>query len=810
MNLSHWSQRCREGWFILVVTVAAYVLLALCSYHAMDPGWSHASSAGANGYIFNAGGKAGAWLADVLLYLSGYLAFVLPLVSVYMAYRVCWAKQDRSVGALSRLWQSLSRVLRVSGWLLALVSAAALCHHWLTLPWLVLRAGSGGVVGMTVYTHMLGWFNAQGANLWLVAGLLIGLTLATGLSWLRLCEYIGRYVWQATAYLTRFSTPASHYLWRGMRAAWHMPVILWRRWAAIRAARLAVKKASLAAAKKMAPKIVAPPVMNVASSASVSSAPSHVDAPSAQQGIASSAKKPLEIGSYAGRQKPVDLNKMHRATGELPDINLLDPVPDNREAGLSKAVLESRSRDLEIKLSDFNISAQVVAVYPGPVVTRYELQLAPGTKVSKITTLSKDIARSLSVMSVRVVEVIEGKSVIGIELPNEKREMVYLQETLASSQYVDAHSNLTMALGKDIAGHPVAVDLAKMPHLLVAGTTGSGKSVGLNAMLMSLLYKSTPDQLRLIMIDPKMLELSIYDGIPHLLVPVVTDMKEASNALRWCVIEMERRYRLMSALGVRNIAGYNTKVAAAIKSGKPIMDPLISSNAEIITLEPLPKIVILADEFADMMMVVGKKIETLIARLAQKARAAGIHLILATQRPSVDVITGLIKANIPTRIAFQVSSRIDSRTILDQQGAEQLLGHGDMLYLPPGSGVPVRVHGAFVDDDEVHRVVEFLKKTGKPSYVEEILSDPGATADPVINAAFGEESADAEQDALYDQALAFVAKTRRASVSGVQRQFKIGYNRAARLVEQMERAGAVSAMENNGSREVLVPPPMES
>jgi DNA segregation ATPase FtsK/SpoIIIE, S-DNA-T family len=443
-------------------------------------------------------------------------------------------------------------------------------------------------------------------------------------------------------------------------------------------------------------------------------------------------------------------------------------------------------------------------------VTRYELQLAAGTKVSKITGLAKDLARALSVTSVLIVEVIPGKSVIGLELPNATREIVRLREILASQRYAQAKSPLALGIGKDIAGHAVVLDLAKMPHLLVAGTTGSGKSVGLNAMLLSLLYKSTPKELRMIMIDPKMLELSIYDGIPHLLTPVVTDMKDAANALRWCVAEMERRYRLMAALGVRNLAGYNQKVAKAAADGEPIYDPLwlpTSSTDKPQYLEELPYIVVLADEFADMMMVVGKKVEELITRIAQKARAAGIHLILATQRPSVDVITGLIKANIPTRIAFQVSSRIDSRTILDQSGAEQLLGHGDMLYLPPGTAVPVRVHGAFVADDEVHRVVSDLKRRGQAEYLEDVLSG-GGLAESGENGGNGADTDDGEQDPVYDQAVQIVLESRRASISSVQRRLKIGFNRAARLIESMEAAGIVGPVEN-GTREVLVPAPIE-
>ncbi|WP_412727220.1 DNA translocase FtsK [Alteromonas sp. D210916BOD_24] len=492
----------------------------------------------------------------------------------------------------------------------------------------------------------------------------------------------------------------------------------------------------------------------------------------------------------------------------LPSFDLLERA-DKHENPLTPEEIEAISRLVEEKLADFNIEASVVGVFPGPVITRFELDLAPGVKVSKITGLSKDLARAMSAISVRVVEVIPGKSVIGLELPNKKREMVRLSEVISCDTFQSNKSPLTMVLGADISGKPVVVDLAKMPHLLVAGTTGSGKSVGVNVMILSLLYKSKPEDVRMIMIDPKMLELSVYEGIPHLLAEVVTDMKEAANALRWCVGEMERRYRLMSALGVRNLKGYNAKVLEAIANGTPIKDPLWKSeesmDAEAPDLEKLPAIVVVVDEFADMMMIVGKKVEELIARIAQKARAAGIHLILATQRPSVDVITGLIKANIPTRIAFQVSSKIDSRTILDQQGAETLLGMGDMLYLPPGSPVPTRVHGAFVDDHEVHAVVADWQKRGAPEYIDEILN--GEASAEVLLPGEQAEGDDQEFDAFYDEAVAFVTETRRASVSSVQRKFRIGYNRAARLVEQMEMSGVVSAQGHNGNREVLAPPP---
>ena len=486
----------------------------------------------------------------------------------------------------------------------------------------------------------------------------------------------------------------------------------------------------------------------------------------------------------------------------MPSTQLLDRALDDGES-LTKDELNELAILLENKLEEFGIIAEVESVLPGPVVTRFEIQPAPGTKASKITNIAQDIARSLSVNSVRVVEVIEGKSVVGIEIPNTNRKMVRLTEILSSSEFKNSSSNLSLALGKDIAGEPIVVDLAKMPHLLVAGTTGSGKSVGINAMLLSLLFKSDPKDVRLILIDPKMLELSVYDGIPHLLTPVITDMTDASNGLRWCVVEMDRRYKLMSMMGVRNLAGYNKKIKEAANNGKQILNPLKEDVEEY--LEELPSIVVVVDEFADMMMLVGKKVEHLIARIAQKARAAGIHLILATQRPSVDVITGLIKANVPTRIGFQVSSKIDSRTILDQGGAEQLLGYGDMLYLPPGVGVPIRVHGAFVGDDEVHRVVNDWKSRGEPQYEEDIVNDAQDTG-PIPGWSGSETSSSAEDvDELYDEAVNFVIDSRRASISAVQRKLRIGYNRAARLIEAMEEAGLVSEMSSNGSREVLVP-----
>jgi S-DNA-T family DNA segregation ATPase FtsK/SpoIIIE len=522
---------------------------------------------------------------------------------------------------------------------------------------------------------------------------------------------------------------------------------------------------------------------------------------------------PLEPSVRAERERQVPLFDPP-AAGELPPLSLLDDPPQQKK-GYSDESLEGMSRLVELKLKDFGVDVEVTSVSPGPIITRFELDPAPGVKVSQISNLAKDIARSLSVVSVRVVEVIPGKSFVGLEIPNENRELVTLGEILKSRAYEDLASPLTLALGKDIGGNSVVADLARMPHLLIAGTTGSGKSVAINAMVLSLLYKTQPEQVRLIMIDPKMLELSVYEGIPHLLTPVVTDMSEAANALRWCVAEMDRRYRLMASLGVRNIGGYNRKVREAIDAGDPIRDPTWTpppfededKPVEHPTLTPLPFIVVIIDELADMMMIVGKKVEEVIARLAQKARASGIHMLLATQRPSVDVITGLIKANIPTRIAFQVSAKVDSRTILDQMGAENLLGHGDMLYLPPGTSLPTRVHGAFVADHEVHSVVRHLKKSAAPRYLDEILEGPmGPTPGLAGIDKVSAGSADAEQDPLYDQAVQVVMDTRKASISGVQRRLKIGYNRAARMVESMEAAGLVGPLQPNGTREILVPP----
>ncbi len=638
--------------------------------------------------------------------------------------------------------------------------------------------GAGGALGQMMGTTVVEWFSLLGGRLLLVALFLFGMTIFTDLSWLKLMDDVGG----LTLRLFDQARDRLHRMRHRRREK--------REQQQLTEARKVVVAQHTEQAKTRTPPKIQEPV-----------------------------KKP-ERSERAEREKQQPLFNAP-VVGSLPQLDLLDPVTDQHDKGYTPEALEALSRLLEHKLKDFGVVAEVTEVFPGPVVTRFEIQPGTGVKVNKITNLAKDIARSLAVVSVRVVEVIPGKSVVGIEIPNEDRAVVSFRDVLSSKVYDESKSPLTLALGHDISGEPVVADLAKMPHLLVAGTTGSGKSVGVNAMLLSLLYKAPPEEVRLILVDPKMLELSVYDGIPHLLTPVITDMKDAANGLRWCVAEMERRYKLMAALGVRNLAGFNRKVRDAEASGNPIPDPLwvpeenYTAGEEQPTAPPLdtlPSIVVVIDEFADMMMVVGKKVEELIARIAQKARAAGIHLILATQRPSVDVITGLIKANVPTRIAFQVSSRVDSRTILDQGGAEQLLGHGDMLYLPPGTGLPVRVHGAFVSDEEVHRVVADWKQRGEPAYIEGLL-DEGAAGPPIpgfsADGSGGDGEDNPEGDALYDEAVYHVTRSRRASISSVQRKLRIGYNRAARLIEAMEGAGVVSEMGTNGNREVLAPPPPE-
>ena len=650
------------------------------------------------------------------------------------------------------------KVLVSGAFFVALLSGCALASLYFSTA-VNVSFSSGGLIGDLIGAGLVYVFSFVGATIFLLALFFSGATLFSGLSWFKVMDDIGG---RAAA------LPAQTKWWIST---------LWDYFVGIRAKR--IRRDVVAVEKKVLEKHPPPRIEPVI-------------------------KRPPP-SERVEREKQVPLFASP-ASGELPPLSLLDP-PDAQKASFSTQSLETMSRLVEKKLLDFNIEVQVVAVNPGPVITRFEIDPAPGIKASQITNLAKDLARALSVVSLRVVENIPGKSVIGLEIPNEFREIVRLSENLSSQAYEDNNSPLALALGKDISGQPVIADLAKMPHLLIAGTTGSGKSVCINALILSLVYKSTPEQVRLIMIDPKMLELAMYEGIPHLLTPVVTDMKQAATALRWCVVEMERRYRLMAALGVRNIAGYNRKVMDAVTAGTPIMDPIVVPGREVLPLSQLPYIVILIDELADLMMVVGKKVEELIARLAQKARASGLHLILATQRPSVDVITGLIKANIPTRIAFQVSARVDSRTVLDQMGAEQLLGHGDMLFLQSGNGAPMRVHGAFVADHEVHKVVAALKKTGAPIYNDNILNGESDGVGP--EAMFGESNGNisGEADPLYDEALKIVTESRRASISGVQRRLRIGYNRAARMIEEMEKSGVVGPVQSNGSREVLAPPP---
>ena len=752
----------RDLALIAIAPLLLYLLASLFTFSPQDPSWSQSGSLTAP--VHNMGGLAGAYLADMLLWLFGYVAFLLPLILGAVAWIALFGMDTDGDGEAD-----LGPALRLIGMVGFLISATGLLHLR-GVPAEHFSAGAGGILGTLVGKSLLKLFGGLGGNLFLLVLFLTSVTLATGLSWFAVMERIGKYVLMLPDLFRRGSQQANE----------------WQQTRAMREERETVRKTDAIARAKREPVKIEPPAPAV-----------------------------VEKSERAKREQQIPL--FHGTGGDesgLPPLSLLDdPKPQTK--GYSEETLETLSRQIEFKLKDFRIDAQVVGAYPGPVITRFEMEPAPGVKVSQISSLDKDIARGLSVKSVRVVDVIPGKSVIGLEIPNTSREMIFLSELLRSKEYDKSGSVLTLALGKDIAGRPTVADLARMPHLLVAGTTGSGKSVAVNAMVLSLLYKASPKDLRMLMIDPKMLELSVYQGIPHLLAPVVTDMKEAANGLRWCVAEMERRYKLMSAVGVRNLAGFNKKVKDAMDAGQPLMDPLFKPNPDLAEaprpLEPMPFIVIFIDEFADMMMIVGKKVEELIARLAQKARAAGIHLILATQRPSVDVITGLIKANIPTRIAFQVSSKIDSRTILDQSGAETLLGHGDMLYLPPGTAMPERIHGAFVSDEEVHRVVEHLKASGSADYIEGVLEEVQTMGDGIVVGPTGlPESGGGggdESDPLYDEAVKIVTESRRASISGVQRRLKIGYNRAARLIEAMEAAGVVSPPEHNGDRQVLAPPP---
>jgi len=753
----------REGTLWILGAIALILLLALITYRARDPGFA---DTGEPGPVANWIGPIGAWTSDFFFFLFGRPAYLFPVMLALAGWLV---HKDQGLGdARSRI----NTVLRSAGFVLTLLTSCGLA----TLHWdgSGLPHNAGGVLGDLVGAGSARGLGFLGATLLLLGLWFAGVALFLGVSWFDVMDAIGARTLQAIE--------------------WARKKIDQRRELASGQQR---KQARQEVVREEQKKIASRPPPRIEAAAPVPIKSERVE-----------------------RERQVPLFDAPKSS-ELPALSLLDE-PGARETSYSSEALEAMSRLVELKLRDFGVEAEVVAVQPGPVITRFELRPAPGVKVSQISNLAKDLARALSAISVRVVEIIPGKSVVGLEIPNEKREIVTLGEIIKSKPYDAVASPLALALGKDIGGVPVVADLARMPHLLIAGTTGSGKSVGINAMVLSLVYKATPEHVRLIMIDPKMLELSVYEGIPHLLAPVVTDMKQAANALRWCVAEMERRYQLMSALGVRNIGGFNRKVKDAADAGKPIKDPIrmqkiaqgvpgIVEN-DVPELTSLPFIVVIIDELADLMMIVGKKVEELIARLAQKARASGIHLILATQRPSVDVITGLIKANIPSRIAFQVSAKVDSRTILDQSGAESLLGHGDMLYLPPGTSIPTRIHGAFVSDQEVHRVVAGLKAASPPIYIDEILEGPrnAIPGFPADDDEAGEGGVpDAEQDPLYDEAVRIVTETRKASISGVQRRLKIGSNRAARLVEGMEAAGLVGPLQPNGAREIFGAAPPE-
>ena len=762
----------RELMFLLLAVMSLFYFISLVTFNMEDNGFSQLDT---TTKISNAAGAVGAWVADFSLSVFGVMAYAIPLVLALYGY---------SIYKCERFWvfKPFTLVFRLLGFVLILASGSALAD--IRLPFLEMELphytrSVGGLMGLEIAQRLSGAFGQSGSTVMLAALLILGISFCTGISWVAMVDGLGKY---SLLVVNGFFS-----VFRGSGDA---------------------------AALKPATESAAPPKKDKAKP--VKSDPE----PKSPSGTGQQGSKPVRsepsLPAVGKTSKPSELTAAH--PGELPPLDLLNQKAAKTK-GYSKEDLDKMSRLLEGILDDFGVEVEVVDVLPGPVITRFEIQPAPGIKASRISGLAKDLARALSINSVRVVEIIPGKSVVGLEIPNEEREIVLLHSVLASNLYQQSESPLTMVLGKDISGEPVVANLAKMPHLLVAGTTGSGKSVAVNVMILSMLFKAGPDQVRMIMIDPKMLELSIYEGIPHLLTPVVTDMKEAANALRWSVAEMERRYKLMSMLGVRNLAGYNQKIREAQERGEPILDPLWKANTVVSEdegpspLGHLPFVVIIIDELADMMMIVGKKVEELIARLAQKARAAGIHLVLATQRPSVDVLTGLIKANIPTRLSFQVSSRIDSRTIIDQGGAETLLGNGDMLFLPPGSGIPMRAHGAFVSDQEVHNVVEFLKSTGEPNYIEEITrfsednTDFGGSSKG--SGGNGSDGGD-ESDALYDEAVRFVTESRKASISSVQRRFKVGYNRAARMIEDMEKAGIVTPADTNGSRSVLAPPPPDA
>ena len=747
-----------------LIAFSLYIFISLLSYDSSDSGyWYRDSSSTVN----NLGGPLGAFISDYLFTLIGFGSYLLLLISSTWCIQVLFFNNS-NISKLDNLLRLLSSVL-------LLICFCSIGHFYLTNNF-------GGFFGNVIFTNLSSIVGEIGALIFLMILIIPSISMSFNFSWLKATDYFG------TKLILTYKA-----LLKGILFLLNKII--------------GISKSFFSKLKK----IINYTKTNVADKKIIKTKPKIKNQTEIKNEEKDLLEKPIRQGELPIKEndlkvvpkKEIDATKEDTINQNkiTPSTELLDRALDDGQS-LSENELNQIARLLETKLDEFGIEATVESVIPGPVVTRFEIQPAPGTKASKITNIAQDIARSLSVSSVRVVEVIEGKSYVGVEIPNNNRKMVRLTEILSSDAFKNSSSSLSLALGKDISGNPVVADLAKMPHLLVAGTTGSGKSVGLNAMLLSLLFKSDPEEVRMILIDPKMLELSVYDGIPHLLTPVITDMSNASNGLRWCVAEMDRRYKLMSLTGVKSLAAYNKKIKDAEKNDKQIVNPLNEDEEEF--LETLPSIVVVVDEFADMMMLVGKKLEHLIARIAQKARAAGIHLILATQRPSVDVITGLIKANMPTRIAFQVSTKIDSRTILDQGGAEQLLGDGDMLYFPPGVGVPKRVHGAFVGDDEVHRVVSDMKSKAEPNYVEEIISSKQETG-PITGWTTSETSSDEEQDELYDEAVNFVIDSRRASISAVQRKLRIGYNRAARLIETMEEAGIVSEMSSNGSREVLVP-----
>ena len=840
-----------RGYHLALLAFSVYILIVLVSFDAADPSFSQAFDVSVT---HNAGGTLGAILSDLLLRSIGIVAYLIPVIVI--EYEVRRFLGHKNHPDAPHPWFKL---LTFAALIVAFSVFAAVhfSNQGLQYP-----QGSGGLLGLSLGQPLHHALGMTGTNILVLTTLMLAISQFWQLRWGVITETLGRHCiyWYLHLKQSLFSaqpTSATPVTKKQTSPLASTPKTAWYRSLAshlsqrrrsiaslLRGLRPNAAKASESIPLKPSAIAAAPQANPVQELSSQHADFSHDDVAAALAATPPKAKpvaiktmltkplaKPVAAATAAAPVKEVKivpLSETHKQdTGDshteqsgdqrgraakqkgLPSVSLLDPPSASLNPTITPEELASLSQLLEAKLLDFGVVAEVVEVNPGPVITRIEIQPAPGTKVSKISNLSKDLARSMAVMSVRVVEVIAGKSVIGIEIPNQNREMVRISEVIGSKTYLASSSPLTLTLGNDIAGKPVVVDLAKMPHLLVAGTTGSGKSVGVNAMIMSILLKSGPDQVRMLLVDPKMLELSIYDGIPHLLAPVITDMKEAAGGLRWCVAEMERRYRLMASQGVRNLAGFNTKITA----GEPILDPIWVPNEvagenpdDRPFLEPLPYIVVVVDEFADMIMVVGKKVEELIARIAQKARAAGIHLILATQRPSVDVITGLIKANVPTRIAFQVSSKIDSRTILDQGGAESLLGHGDMLYLPPGKSMPERVHGAFVSDDEVHRVVEAWKQRGAPNFIEAIV-EGNYDQEEGFGLASSEGAFEEDQDRLYDEAVAFITETRRASISSVQRKFKIGYNRAARMIESMEAAGVITPPAHNGSREVLAPPP---